>query len=75
MIRRILRSLGVGRRWGVRYGGDKERTGFTSRTAAETFGQDTGRAYVCFDYEPLDLRIDASRASSSRDRFVGGGAA
>ncbi len=72
MIRRIARALGVGRRWGVRYGGSLERTGFVSRTEAELFGQNSGRAYVVFQYTPVDLRIDARRESSSRDRFVGG---
>lgn len=58
--RRIQAWLGLGRRYGLKFNGSVEITGFVSEGEAEAWVRDQGsrvRNYVIFMYEPIDLRV------------------
>jgi len=55
------KAFALDRRYGVRFQGGHERTGFLTQRHAEGWARDRGfpsTTFVVFFYEPLDLRFN-----------------
>lgn len=63
LVRRLVRALGLNRRYGVRFdNGSTEHGGFRRRYQAEAFGQDSMVPFIVYNYEPaIDMRINGSK--------------
>ena len=69
-LRGLLRWFGWYRRYGVRFNGTHEHTGFRSTRHAEDWARDEGcRNWVIFEYEPIDMRLPGGFAPAQRSSY------
>jgi hypothetical protein len=58
MIRWLIRVLGLKRRYGVRFDGNQERTGFQTRRHADNWAKENCKSWIVWDYDPaVDMRL------------------
>lgn len=64
----LRRVLGLNRRYGVRWNGGQEKSGFLYQGEAERWLRERGLIGVVYRYEPLDLRV-LTEAPATRESF------
>jgi hypothetical protein len=65
----LRRVLGLNRRYGVRWNGGQEKSGFFNRGEAKRWLRERELIGVVYEYEPVDLRLLGGDMIDTRESY------